>query len=238
MFAGGSDIFGMGLPDEETLPQIFADLFGRRLRVVNLGFPGYGPQQTLRGLETGLFDDALKGARLLIISTTPWQAMRSSCVEGYMSRAPRYELVEGRLILAGSCQGSWSWAQRAFSAISSIPRFLVLHAFRTPQPATIDLYLATLVHSAEVAREKYHVPTVVLYLPGYNFLRPTGYTDAQLTQRLRDAGIGVVDATLNAADFPGQDLQIRGEGHPTGVANRALANRLRDYFNTSIAATR
>src|ERR1700733_7668455 len=53
-FFGDSMTFGEGLPDYETLPQYFADLAGRALHVVNLGFPGYGPQQFLRALETNL----------------------------------------------------------------------------------------------------------------------------------------------------------------------------------------
>jgi hypothetical protein len=45
--------------DAETLPQVFADAIERKQRVLNLGFPGYGPHQFLRELETGYFDNVV-----------------------------------------------------------------------------------------------------------------------------------------------------------------------------------
>jgi hypothetical protein len=51
--------FGQGVPDADTLPQAFADATGHRWRVLNLAFPGYGPQQFLRSLETDIFRDLL-----------------------------------------------------------------------------------------------------------------------------------------------------------------------------------
>jgi hypothetical protein len=46
--------------------------------------------------------------------------------------------------------------------------------------------------------------------------------------RLRDGGLIVIDARLDPKDFGGQGLQIPGDGHPTGVANRARALLVRD----------
>jgi hypothetical protein len=58
-FFGDSMTFGQGVPDAYTLPQAFADATGHRWRVLNLAFPGYGPQQFLRSLETDIFRDLL-----------------------------------------------------------------------------------------------------------------------------------------------------------------------------------
>jgi hypothetical protein len=238
VFFGGSDTFGTGVADADTLPQQFADATGRRLHVVNLGYPGYGPQQLLRGLETGLFDDVLKNSRLLVIETTPWQAGRTACVNEYMARAPRYELVDGQPTFRGTCSEGWPLLLRALSEVSSLPHFFVLRALQNPKPATIDLYLAIVVRTAAIARDTYGVPTVILYQPGDPYLRPTGSNDQQLMQRFRDGGVAVVDGALNPADFPGQDLEIPGEGHPTGVTNHAWATLLRDFFDTSVEHTR
>ena len=237
-FLGGSDTFGAGLPDAETLPQQFADATGRRWHVVNLGFPGYGPQQLLRGLETGLFDEALKNSRLLIIETTPWQAGRTACINEYMATAPRYEMEGGQPTFRGICREGWPILTRALSAISSIPHFFVVQALNAPRPETIDLYVAILVRAATIARDKYGVPTALLYQPGEGYLRPSGYTDQQLITRFRDGGLAVVDGGLDPADFPGQDLAIPGEGHFTGVANRTFAARLRDFFEASVSQAR
>ena len=63
VFFGDSFTFGEGLNDADTLPQVFADLLGRKQRVLNLGFSGYGPQQFLAELQTGRFDGAIGAPR-------------------------------------------------------------------------------------------------------------------------------------------------------------------------------
>src|SRR3984957_9673624 len=58
VFFGCSFTFGEGVNDDQTLPQNFANQLDRKVRVLNLGFSGYGPQQFLREEETGRFDHA------------------------------------------------------------------------------------------------------------------------------------------------------------------------------------
>jgi hypothetical protein len=94
--------------------------------------------------------------------------------------------------------------------------------------ASLDLYIAILGRAGELARQKYGVSTVILYIPDPDYLRGSGYTDQQIMQRLRARGLTVIDGALDPADFPGQNLSIPGDGHPTGVANRARAMRLRE----------
>jgi hypothetical protein len=94
--------------------------------------------------------------------------------------------------------------------------------------ANLELYIAILGHAGELARQKYGASTVILYIADPDYLRGSGYTDQQIVQRLRERGLTVVDGALEPADFPGRDLTIPGDGHPTGVANRARAMRLRD----------
>jgi len=45
----------------------------------------------------------------------------------------------------------------------------------------------------------------------------------------------VIDATLDGAAFPGQVLYIPGDGHPTGVANRARAELLQNRLDELLA---
>jgi hypothetical protein len=69
---------------------------------------------------------------------------------------------------------------------------------------------------------------LILYQPYDAYVRRAGFTDQQIMQRLRDGGLLVIDAGLDPNDFPGQSLKIAGDGHPTGVANRAWAVLVRD----------
>jgi hypothetical protein len=186
-FFGDFFVFGEGFPDSETSPQLFSDLGGRKLRVLNLAFPGYGPQQFLRAAETRLYE----GLRLV----------------------------------------------REVIGHSAALRALVQPAEDTPTRADVDLYIATIVRAVTLAREQYHVPTLALYVPiSYvylfgNYLEKSGYTDQQIMQKLRDGGAEVIDGTLKRADYPQLMLNIPGDGHPTGAANRLWAEMIKAWWD-------
>lgn len=59
LFMGDSFMFGDGLPDSETVPQLFAAKTGRRFHVVNLGVSADGPHQALRQIEKGVVDRSI-----------------------------------------------------------------------------------------------------------------------------------------------------------------------------------
>jgi hypothetical protein len=50
---------------------------------------------------------------------------------------------------------------------------------------------------------------------------------------MRKAGLVVIDASLDPADFPGKALAIPGDGHPTGVANAARAALVKAYIDSN-----
>ncbi len=227
-FFGDSMTFGQGVPDADTLPQAFADATGHRWRVLNLAFPGYGPQQFLRALETDMFRDLLTEPRLFVFLTAPWHAERSSCLSSFVADGPRYVMVAGMPRYEGTCGDHWPvrlrrlWTRTAMSSVFFEP------AFGGARPADIDLFVAVLVRAGQLAREKYGVATLVLYSPDEAYASRAGVTDAQITGRLREGGLVVIDAGLDPRNFPGQELQIPGDGHPTAVANRARALLVRD----------
>jgi hypothetical protein len=227
-FVGGSDTFGLGLPDAATLPQLFAAATGRSVHVVNFAYPGYGPQQFLRALETGLFD-GLKQPRLFVIQTDPWLADRTSCINSETERGPRYELIGAQPAFQGTCAEGESLVLRLLERVSSIYPAIIAPALQGATLEKIDLFVTILVRAGQLARDKYGATTLVIYEPNEPYLRPVGYTDQRLVQRLRDGGLVVVDGALDPAAYPGQDLTIPGEGHPTAVANRAWAMLVQRY---------
>ncbi len=225
-FFGDSGTFGLGVPDAQTLPQLYADAIERRSRVLNLAFSGFGPQQFLRALEAGVYDTLLKETSAFVFPTVPWHAEWSGCMRDFMMRAPRYELVDGQPSFRGTCGKRWAGWLQSLSSISSIYSVLVEPLLGRAGTAEMDLYIAIFVRAGQLAREKYGAATVILYIPDANYVRHTGYTDQQIMQRLRDGGLVVIDGGLDPASFPGQDLTIPADGHPTALANRVRAAML------------
>jgi hypothetical protein len=229
-FFGDSMTFGQGLADADTLPQAFADATARQYRVLNFGVPGYGPQQFLRAMETDMYRNLLSEPRLFVMLTVSWHAERTNCAEGFMSHAPRYVLADGALAYEGACEDYWPQHVRRLWTRTAMDSVFLKPALGGANVADMDLYVAILIRAGQLAREKYGVPTLILYLSDEGYIRRAGTTDQKIMQRLRDAGLLVVDAGLDAKDFPGQNLGIPGDGHPTGVANRAHALMVRDVL--------
>jgi len=225
-FFGDSFTFGEGLPDAETLPQVFADLTGRQLRILNLAFSSYGTAQFLRILETGRDDDQLAPLRAIVMQTALWHAERTGCRRSFVLDAPRYEMADGKPVWRGSCRDVFWFRINRYLATSAFYRNFIEPIVARPTKADVDLYVATLVQAGRIAREKFSVPTVVLYLPWPEFAQRADVTDADIMRRLSDGGLVVINGFLDRRNFPGQELNIPNDGHPTGVANRARANLL------------
>jgi hypothetical protein len=224
--AGGSAVFGNGVPDGSTIAQGFADALGLHLHVVSLAFDGYGAQQFLRTLETGIRDDTLTRMRVFVFVSGLDLVDRGSCVEGFNLRAPRYELVDGKLTFRGTCAERWSLPLRWLFETTSLHDIIAPRLINVPVRDRLDLYVAMLIRAGQIAREKYGAPTAILYMPNPRYARDAGTTDGEIAERLRAGGLIVIDGGLNPAAFPGRDLSIPGDGHPTAVANRARAQLL------------
>jgi hypothetical protein len=223
---GGSNVFGSGIPDSATLPQAFADAVGRRLHVVNLAFSAYGVQQMLRMLETGLHDDVLTKPRAFVLVASPELAEQAKCTRKYALRGPSYRMVDEQVKFVGSCSEQWSLPLRWLFEITSLYDIIEPRLDGHTPRQKLDLYVAILIRAGQFSREKYGVPTAFLYLPGGAYAQRAGSTDEEIMARLRAAGQTVIDGTLDPAAYPGQDLTIPGDGHPTALTNRILAARL------------
>ena len=227
-FGGGSDTFGIGVPDSATLPQAFADVTGRRLHVVNMAFSGYGPQQFLRILESGLHDDILTRPRAFVFAALPELAERVACNRGYTLNGPRYEMVDGKVTFRGTCGERWILPLRWLFEATSMFDIIAAPLDDQTVKQKLDLYIEVVIRAGQVAREKYGAPTIVFYLSHSGYPETGGYTDDQVIERLRAGGLTVIDGGLDLRDFPGQDVFIPGDGHPTAVAHRMRAEKLRD----------
>ncbi|WP_374306450.1 SGNH/GDSL hydrolase family protein [Methylocella sp.] len=238
VFFGDSYTFGDGIGDDQTLPQRFADLLGRKQRVVNLAFTGYGPQQFLRAMETSR-DDALIGPdpRLFIFLTAPWHAERTGCKAYWTARSPHYAIgADGSLAFAGECfEGAklhiYEWLQD-----SALFRRLVDPYRRRVSHDDVELYVRVLEAAIAEARSKYGVPTLIPYLRvPREYLAETGFTDEAIMDRLRAAGAIVVDASLREDEAAGKLISIKGDGHPTPYANVRRAEMIKAAIEQNLS---
>lgn len=239
-FFGDSFTFGEGLNDADTLPQIFANDIDRKMRIVNLGYSAYGPQQFLREEQTGRFDKVIRPhPKLFVFLTAPWHAQRTGCKAEWVMLGPRYILKDGKLVYAGSClDGSsplWPWAEHSAAYRTFIEPF-----FEKSNHEDIELYIRILLAATKLAHEKYGTATVILFMNASKpYLSGTGFTNDEIVKRLRDGGAIVVDASLTKEEaLPGMraKLHIVGDGHPSGLANQFRAAILKHYIETNFAS--
>jgi hypothetical protein len=230
VFFGDSFTFGVGLNDADTLPQQFADLSGGKQHVLNLAISGYSPQQFLREVQTGFKDDVIGAApAVFVFLTSPFHAMRTACKENWVHEAARFSLVDGKLVFAGRCYEGTGLMLTEFFENSALYRFAFRPFFVRLTHADVDIYIRILVQAVEISKARYGVETLVPFVrsaPGY--LAGTGYDDDAILRDLKKQGVNVVDMTLLDDPARGLIYSIKGDGHPTGSANRVRARMIAD----------
>jgi hypothetical protein len=237
VFFGDSLTFGFGLNDADTLPQAFADLLEPKQRVLNFAIGGYSPQQFLRTVETGFRDSVIgPDPRLFIFLTGAWHSERTSCKPSWVVNAPRYVFEKGELAFKGRCyEGSRLRAQQ-FLWDTALYRTFVEPYRRNATHDDVELYLREVSAAVRLAREKYHVDTLIPYVrSAKGMLDNSGFTEEGVMQRLRDAGAFVIDVSLQKEESAGAAISIPGDGHPNPLANRLRAEMLKTYIAANMS---
>jgi hypothetical protein len=236
VFFGCSFTFGTGLNDADT--QAFADSVDRKVRVLNLGFQGYGPQHFLSELQSGIFDSVIgPQPRVFVFLTSAVHADRSACKPYWVRYGPRYIIENDQLLLKGACYEGFSLWLRDWFQDSAAYRWLIEPYRRRINRDDVELYIQITLAAIKLAKGKYGVAVIVLYFKGYedSYLRGTGFTAETVLQRLRDAGATVVDTMLNDEAAAGMTLSIPRDGHPTALANHMRAAILKDYLEQNMS---
>lgn len=246
-FFGDSFTFGVGLNDRDTLPQQFADRTGRRFNVINFGGPGYGPQQMLRALETGLYDRLIgRDPLFFVFVTSPWHIARAACKSDLSWFGPAYARRADEAVYAGLCADRAGFAGRyllpALRSSALYKHFLGA----AEQPVTTEdfgLYLSIFAKSARLLREKYAAPLLVVYMP--DDLTASKY---RFDDRLRSneavmaafsaAGVHVLDGWALPKRYPIGELIIQGDGHPTARLNTLWSEEIERAMGDCLAAGR
>lgn len=232
-FVGDSFTFGIGVNDNETMPQAFADLTGHRIRVLNLGFGAYSPQQFLRAMETGTYDKIVgPDLRAFVLLTAPWHSERVACQADYVAGAPRYVLEDGNPVYAGTCfDHGRPWLETVLSRVAILRALSRRYSIATG--GDIRLYVAEIRKAAALARQRYHVPTIVLFMSAGNMWM-SGFSDQEIMRELRAGGLPVIDTSLAEHTWDNPKLMIPGGWHPTPFAHRARAMLLKQFLDAKM----
>jgi hypothetical protein len=234
LFMIDSVAFGQGLNDADTLPQRFSEATGFRLNVVNLGFPGYGPQQMLAWLEGGRMDRIVRSplAAAYYIATED-HVLRVAGLTDWSRFDPRYALIGGTVARTGRFHSPPALASLdqfrrdlpGFLSASSAYHWLVrrlLPDLPGRVPAARALFVEVLSRTDATLRARYGAPLTVLVWQSDALMQPAL---AEASRR------GMTVLTYRALMGAMTDANfIPGDGHPSALTNRlvgeALAKRL------------
>ena len=229
-FFGDSFIFGEGLEDGETLPQDFAALNNGHIPVWNLAFSGWAPSHNLAALRARLYKPLLGSPRHFILFTTAFHVTRTACKLNWSdSPSPRYVLAGDELVNSGPCATSGKATLmrfgRRFALYERVERVFSGNTHRD-----VATFLKIVETFVATAKRDYNVPTTVLIKTDEGqYLKGTGYTEADVIDALRKAGVDVLVETFPPIADPSR-YTITDDGHPSSLANRVLAQQVEDHL--------
>lgn len=218
-FFGDSFMFGTGVNDKDTLPQLFADDTKRAFPVFDLGVPGWSPAHVLAELQSGWADDVMARTRLNVQFVAPWHAERMVCGSQLSGFGPRYELIDGKVAFAAPCP-----KRASFLSLFAFYRVLIAPHLRHISDSELALLVAVTDETIRLSLEKYKTPMIIYYLRDPAYLRGLSWSDERIMASFEAAGAQVLDYSLQDPNSP--KYRIQGDGHPTALANKLRAERL------------
>ncbi len=237
LFIGDSFTFGQGLADDEALAAQFARAADLKVRAVNLGVPGYGPNHLVRMVEGGLLDRyASRPVKAVVTWIIPAQLARVTGDGSWLGTSPRYVLENGALRYTGSFN-DYRWDHPVAGL-----RYLLGQEFgfvdaiggKQRQAEQIDLFVALLQRLQRDVRAKFGVPLLVIYSwpdetsgPGYGQSAFAQSTLVDVLVRLRNAGIPLLAVDQLTSGYDVAQLLIPHDGHPTAFSNELIAGELK-----------
>ncbi len=232
LFFGGSDTFGNGLQDDETLPYQTGVKLGGAYRVHNFGASAYAPHQMLAALESNVVDNVVDCRPRYIVYVTSWPHV--SRVGGHAS----WNQYGARYVFDDSGEPERRGFFNDPLAFSVDPRELLRIADRSilyrkvfgGRIRKMDLRLLTAImdKSKRLIEERYPDAEFHVVVHGH----PRDRRIRELIEVLRTKNLRVHTMREIAPEnaLVGPEYQIPGDGHPTALANSIIA----DYIVTEI----
>jgi hypothetical protein len=226
LFFGGSQTFGEGLNDPDTIPARVQDS-SRDYRVYNYAYKGYGPHQMLKKLETGtLSSEVAESDGVAFYQYFGFHLQRVVGTLSYVSwaggGAPYYAFgSDGQLEYRGSFATGRFPTTFAYWLLG---RSAIAKHFRVdlPRKMTQDhrtLFCRVLQESREAFLEQYPGSRFVVVVSIMN-----GRQDPIVDECLQPKGIEFID--LRGLESDTKDLAFPHNGHFTPAATRLIAGQL------------
>jgi hypothetical protein len=234
LFLGDSFIFGQGLVDDQSLAAQFARVNDYKVRAVNLGVPGYGPNHLVRAFEAGLLDRyADQSVKAVVSWIIPAHLARVTGDGPWLGSSPRYVLENGVPKYTGSFDNyRWTHPLAGLKYLLG-EQFLFVDAIgmRQRQEEQADLFVGLLVRLQQLAREKFNAPLIVIYSwPDETSKDSYGSSSEFLVtvlDRLRKLGITLVSVDNLTRKIDVSLLLIPHDGHPTAYTYELIAGELK-----------
>jgi hypothetical protein len=224
VFFGGSQTFGEGLNDEQTIPAL-AQQAAPSYRVYNYAYRGYGPHQMLRMIETNELKDQLKETNgIAFYQYFHFHVPRAVGSMGYISwagaGAPYYRLNGEQELEYGGSFATGRWPESLLYWV--LGKSAILKYYRvdlpTKKPQHSDLVCLILKKSKDEFIDQF---------PGSRFVVIIGMNnvaDDPVEQCLRSRGIEYVD--MRDKYDPNAELTYRNDGHFTPKGARLTVDSL------------
>ena len=219
-FFGGSDIFGWGLSENETLPYLFYEQ-NKEYNIFNYGIIGGSLNQTLEMIRNN--NDYL--GDLNIVVTSSYQLPRIACNRDYSFNTPSFKVVDNEIEFDGYCISSFLKLNFQLPRIagSILNRSELIKLFNNifsdeTSDKNISIYLQIIKKIKEISN-KDNKNLVFLYYGSQSIL------DEKIIALLIKNKIPFIDVSLNDKRF-----LIKHDKHFNKLANEIWLNKLNKYL--------
>lgn len=238
MFFGCSFVFGIGLNDNETLPDLLGVKAQGKYKIYNFGFAGYGPHQMLYEVEKGFADNVIKGCNetTAIYTGIDDHILRVAGRKNWEAQDPEYSQVDNEVVYQGSFTDNkkslYSKIEPLFKE-SEIYKYLNNYIDQQKSNLSEDekekyenLYIAILKKSKNLLRKKYNTKNFIVIF----------WNDDKNSKVIKKLKNNSFEYYLQSDILPNynnnwQRYKINGDVHPNKLANEKIANFLAKRLN-------
>ncbi len=219
-FFGGSDVFGWGLKENETLPYLFYEK-NKNYNVYNYGIIGGSVNQNLEMIRKNV--DTL--GNINIVVTSSYQLPRVSCNEDYSFNSPTFRIINEELKFDGYCILSFLKLNYQIPRLigSIINRSEIIEILNNTfsieeDSKNIKTYIGIINEMNEIAKKNDKELIVLYYGLGKKI-------DDEIIYSFTQKNIPYIDVSLFDKRF-----FIKHDNHFNKLANETWLNKLNKYL--------